>query len=164
MIEPPRRLTRQKSSFEEPYRIKRQLSHHFAVEHYQGSHEAALRNGFLCKVFGILLAQIAITGMISVYMLADGQARVDDARLENAHLEADLCEDNFCGRHSRYTNDGVCDDGGEGSEYFRCAFGTDCADCGIRRKGTVIRIDPSAGARNLRSQTRKHPTMSDGPS
>ena len=31
-----------------------------------------------------------------------------------------------------FTRNGVCDDGGPGSEYSRCAFGTDCADCGPR--------------------------------
>ena len=28
--------------------------------------------------------------------------------------------------------DGVCDDGGPGSEHNACALGTDCADCGVR--------------------------------
>jgi len=34
--------------------------------------------------------------------------------------------------HPAYTNDGICDDGGSGSEYSSCNFGHDCADCGAR--------------------------------
>ena len=31
-----------------------------------------------------------------------------------------------------YTNDGTCDDGGPGSEFYACFEGLDCADCGVR--------------------------------
>ena len=31
-----------------------------------------------------------------------------------------------------YTGDGICDDGGVGSEYSHCSFGTDLTDCGYR--------------------------------
>ena len=31
-----------------------------------------------------------------------------------------------------WLNDGVCDDGGENSEYSDCKYGTDCNDCGSR--------------------------------
>ena len=31
-----------------------------------------------------------------------------------------------------YFEDGHCDDGGEGSDYAACPFGTDCTDCGGR--------------------------------
>ena len=31
-----------------------------------------------------------------------------------------------------YSNDGVCDDGGPGSEFNTCTTGNDCADCGVR--------------------------------
>ena len=41
-----------------------------------------------------------------------------------------LC-DNSC--PAFFTNDGVCDDGGEGSRWNNCGqLGTDCADCGER--------------------------------
>jgi hypothetical protein len=30
------------------------------------------------------------------------------------------------------SNDGQCDDGGDGSQFSDCALGTDCADCGSR--------------------------------
>ena len=33
-----------------------------------------------------------------------------------------------------HASDGDCDDGGEGAEYAACAFGTDCINCGPRRR------------------------------
>ena len=44
-------------------------------------------------------------------------------------LTPGLCS-NACG--DGYAFDGVCDDGGAGSEFDDCALGTDCADCGPR--------------------------------
>ena len=38
-------------------------------------------------------------------------------------LCTDLCE---------HSNDGSCDDGGEGASFNSCALGTDCSDCGVR--------------------------------
>ena len=38
------------------------------------------------------------------------------------------CCDNTC----QYAGDGECDDGGVGSEYDLCSYGTDCTDCGSR--------------------------------
>ena len=50
-----------------------------------------------------------------------------------------LC-DNSC--PAFFTNDGVCDDGGEGSRWNNCgALGTDCADCGERWLGGPDIID-----------------------
>ena len=50
-----------------------------------------------------------------------------------------LC-DNSC--PAFFTNDGVCDDGGEGSRWNNCgALGTDCADCGERTFGGPDIID-----------------------
>lgn len=43
----------------------------------------------------------------------------------------------LCTNTCPYANDGECDDGGPGSLYDVCAFGTDCGDCGPRE-------DPSA--------------------
>jgi hypothetical protein len=37
------------------------------------------------------------------------------------------CEDTCA-----FANDGVCDDGGSGSQFSVCELGTDCADCGER--------------------------------
>ena len=49
--------------------------------------------------------------------------------------ECTLCM-NHCGHGIGYDQhqDGYCDDGGDGSEYDICAFGTDCDDCGVRRQ------------------------------
>ena len=45
--------------------------------------------------------------------------------------------------------DGNCDDGGPGSEYSYCDFGTDCADCGPRgdalTPGTIVALVISGG-------------------
>ena len=145
----PRPLMRQKSSFEEPYRIQRANSHHWLpVADYTGPHEAELRNGFLRKVFGILLAQIALTAYVSIWMLNYGQANVDEARAVMYTVEEvdGLCRDVSCGRHGRYSMDGHCDDGGDGSTTFRCPFGTDCSDCGVRAFGTPIPVQASAVA------------------
>jgi len=35
------------------------------------------------------------------------------------------------------TNNGLCSDGGTGSSYSSCAYGTDCADCGTRTAACV---------------------------
>merc|ERR1712113_1228954 len=43
----------------------------------------------------------------------------------------DMVCTNSC-QDGTYSNDGTCDDGGEGSEYDDCFIGTDCADCGSR--------------------------------
>jgi len=40
--------------------------------------------------------------------------------------------DAYCTDACIHANDGQCDDGGSGSEYFDCAFGRDCSDCGSR--------------------------------
>lgn len=37
-----------------------------------------------------------------------------------------------CSNSCRYQYDGYCDDGGVGSSYSDCAYGTDCSDCGYR--------------------------------
>ncbi len=38
----------------------------------------------------------------------------------------------LCTNTCRWAADGECDDGGSGSDYSVCEFGTDCADCGPR--------------------------------
>lgn len=37
-----------------------------------------------------------------------------------------------CSDTCDWANDGQCDDGGPGADYFDCALGTDCGDCGPR--------------------------------
>ncbi len=41
----------------------------------------------------------------------------------------DICEESC---FASWSNDGTCDDGGEGSRYSVCNLGTDCMDCGGR--------------------------------
>ncbi len=38
----------------------------------------------------------------------------------------------LCSNTCAFANDGDCDDGGPGSDFSLCGFGTDCADCGPR--------------------------------
>ena len=38
----------------------------------------------------------------------------------------------FCLASCRFSHDGMCDDGGHGSEYSLCDIGSDCDDCGDR--------------------------------
>ncbi|MEM9863831.1 MAG: hypothetical protein AAF938_19685 [Myxococcota bacterium] len=52
----------------------------------------------------------------------------------------------LCSEECRFSNDGECDDGGEGSLTSSCAFGTDCLDCGAR-EGTPATCDPDAPPR-----------------
>ena len=49
-----------------------------------------------------------------------------------------------------HASDGDCDDGGPGSQYNYCEYGTDCADCGHRQGQEHIhsvQITPSTGRR-----------------
>ncbi|XP_070538874.1 extracellular serine proteinase-like [Ptychodera flava] len=38
----------------------------------------------------------------------------------------------ICSNSCNWSNDGECDDGGQGASYSGCNYGTDCADCGSR--------------------------------
>lgn len=46
------------------------------------------------------------------------------------------CTKTVCDNTCAYAYDGQCDDGGQNSLYSICDCGTDCADCGERKKGT----------------------------
>ena len=46
-------------------------------------------------------------------------------------IEGTNCED-MCRDTCYRSNNGICDDGGLGSDYSRCSLGTDCTDCGAR--------------------------------
>ncbi|XP_077867520.1 scavenger receptor cysteine-rich domain-containing protein DMBT1-like [Saccoglossus kowalevskii] len=54
--------------------------------------------------------------------------------LGNSHEKCD----NTC----IYPSDGLCDDGGDGSDYDLCALGTDCDDCGVRTAQPQITSAP----------------------
>ncbi len=61
-------------------------------------------------------------------------AKSDNYRLHEANLN--LCTLNpICQDTCKYAKDNVCDDGGPGSQYVDCQFGTDCTDCGARSSG-----------------------------
>eukprot|EP00966_Prymnesium_polylepis_P124523 2880079-Prymnesium_polylepis.1 len=38
----------------------------------------------------------------------------------------------LCSESCAYPEDGLCDDGGSGSQYDACDYGSDCTDCGAR--------------------------------
>jgi hypothetical protein len=44
-----------------------------------------------------------------------------------------------CSNTCYHANDGECDDGGPGSIYAECAYGTDCGDCGVRGAPSPVR-------------------------
>ncbi|MCF8257179.1 MAG: hypothetical protein K9J06_06480 [Flavobacteriales bacterium] len=45
------------------------------------------------------------------------------------------CVKTVCDNTCTYAYDGACDDGGSGSSFSVCDCGTDCYDCGERKKG-----------------------------
>lgn len=46
---------------------------------------------------------------------------------------SDFCLDGeLCSNTCSYAGDGDCDDGGPGSDFSLCEYGTDCEDCGCR--------------------------------
>lgn len=51
-----------------------------------------------------------------------------------------------CSDGCPYQNDGMCDDGGPGSLYSVCDFGTDCGDCGPRSGSAPAPTPPPAPA------------------
>ena len=60
----------------------------------------------------------------------------DPVLQEGALTDSDYC----CSETCRWAQDGQCDDGGEGSFYDACAFGTDCIDCGGPAARCVARM------------------------
>lgn len=42
--------------------------------------------------------------------------------------------DDMCGNTCNFASDSECDDGGPGSDYAICTFGSDCEDCGDREE------------------------------
>ena len=52
-------------------------------------------------------------------------------------MTGNVCEDDkvkVCGSGCSFDKDGRCDDGGPGSRYDSCTFGSDCDDCGPREQ------------------------------
>ncbi len=50
-----------------------------------------------------------------------------------------LCTDT-CEGGTHRAEDGSCDDGGPGSDFIGCDYGTDCADCGPRTEGVAAEV------------------------
>jgi hypothetical protein len=53
--------------------------------------------------------------------------------------------DCLCDDTCEYASDGACDDGGPGSEYSACTYGTDCTDCGPRDPDVACPCDTGVG-------------------
>ncbi|EOD27076.1 hypothetical protein EMIHUDRAFT_204977 [Emiliania huxleyi CCMP1516] len=77
------------------YTIRRQSSHHWTPPelYYSGPHDAATRNGFLRKVYGIVCAQVLFTTAVMHAMMRDGMARVA------ATAVSGVWEDRSCSPH-----------------------------------------------------------------
>jgi len=86
---------------------------------------AAAENGLCSKVASVCPASCGACeynrGSGVVPTLKDGEMALSRRQLH------DRCE-NSC----IYPTDGICDDGGGGSQYAVCGLGTDCDDCGAR--------------------------------
>ena len=61
-------------------------------------------------------------------------------------LPPDLLCTNECIGSPHYADDGDCDDGGPGSEFASCVFGTDCLDCGTVRRQVSPPVPPTPPA------------------
>ncbi len=76
----------------------------------------------------------------------DGSEECDDGNLDPGDdCDAECRFTGICANTCGRANDGVCDDGGLGSETSACAYGTDCGDCSPRRDDPC-REFPSEGA------------------
>jgi hypothetical protein len=69
---------------------------------------------------------VAVMSLLGGGALSAGCGDDDDGGSGRARLCTNTCS---------FASDGDCDDGGEGSDYSLCEFGTDCDDCGPRRSG-----------------------------
>ena len=66
---------------------------------------------------------------------ADADADTDADADADADADGDTSwdgSDPFCKDTCYWAGDGVCDDGGTGSAFHSCPYGTDCGDCGTR--------------------------------
>ena len=80
---------------------------------------------------------------------APGEACFWDSNCEWKHGWQQTCtspaSEHNCNNDCRYKDDGDCDDGGPGSEFNWCAFGSDCSDCGTSKERGLPSYDPSCG-------------------
>jgi hypothetical protein len=47
-----------------------------------------------------------------------------------------LKKSTICLNTCTHSGDGECDDGGKDSSYSDCVYGTDCKDCGVRKRSS----------------------------
>lgn len=94
---------------------------------------------------GLMLLGIAITMVFAVDACVQDKAADDDdeSSLTNSSGETASTASSggtaqpLCMDSCSYAFDGECDDGGPGSMFAECAYGTDCADCGPRDNTTT---------------------------
>ena len=79
-----------------------------------------------------LLGSIAVLALL--LLPSSGSAQDDPLNV------GELCT-NTC----NWAGDGECDDGGVGSQYRVCSFGSDCADCGSRNESQRRGLKPLGG-------------------
>ena len=60
------------------------------------------------------------------------------------------CEGSILGAQQTYASNGICEDGGYGSEFSLCDLGTDCKDCGRRNLDGSVRLNLDARPDPLR--------------
>ena len=95
--------------------------------------------GWTCARFTMWELDIAQAYLLSLSAVpTPEQAITDNSGTCQQFIEGsgsgELCTDT-CGPEGKpggWAGDGACDDGGEGSEFDVCDFGTDCTDCGPR--------------------------------
>ncbi|HUU85220.1 MAG TPA: C1 family peptidase, partial [Phycisphaerae bacterium] len=72
-------------------------------------------------------------GAGSVYAVCDHGTDCYDCGVRDADVDdGDIGTGGLCTDDCAYAFDGECDDGGPGSMYSVCEYGTDCTDCGPR--------------------------------
>lgn len=77
-------------------------------------------------LFPLLAACLSVAGC------DDGDSSGGGGRYPGAEPDDPVPEGPSCTNTCEYADDGDCDDGGPGSDFSICAFGSDCNDCGPR--------------------------------
>eukprot|EP00966_Prymnesium_polylepis_P305047 7048580-Prymnesium_polylepis.1 len=98
-------------------------------------------------------ADVATAAAASSAQLAENPAAGFEAfRRDNSGANLDLGKrrlhhsaehgigDSPCGESCEYAADGLCDDGGSGSDYDVCPLGSDCTDCGRRQLPVTMSV------------------------
>lgn len=79
------------------------------------------------------IAKIAMLASAFALMAACAGGEKEDRRsYDKTNVDGKADAMGGCSDSCSYAGDGECDDGGEGSDYNVCDFGSDCSDCGTR--------------------------------